>query len=62
MVKSTQIARIDGILPQSKKFNNLPKLTIAPGLMLAASVDDEQVRPVLILKRIFRLFFHPRNC
>lgn len=41
MVKSTQIARIDGIFCIYELLST--QLTAAPGLMLAASVDDEQV-------------------
>lgn len=41
MVKSTQIARIDGIFCIYELWST--QLTAAPGLMLAASVDDEQV-------------------
>lgn len=41
MVKSTQIARIDGIYSFREQLST--QLTAAPGLMLAASVDDEQV-------------------
>lgn len=43
MVKSTQIARIDGIWPTCC---GLRLLTAALGLMLAASVDEEQVNPI----------------
>src|ERR1700761_502684 len=49
MVKSTQIARLDGEVVEVRFY--LPserRLTTAttPGLMLAASVDDEQVSTI----------------
>lgn len=43
MVKSTQIARLDGIEAASFQTLNFTKLMRETGLPLAASVDDEQV-------------------
>lgn len=42
MVKSTQIARIDGVSPGTIFVVSI--INVSPGLMLAASVDDESVR------------------
>lgn len=41
MIKSTQIARLDGKYLYQQLEEN--ELTLIPGLMLCASVDDEQV-------------------
>jgi len=52
MIKSTQIARLDGLSPSCPPFLRQHLLTI-PGLILVASIDDEQVmRPQTCFMRM----------